>query len=186
LLGAANPFQLMSGKLLGSVASSLTTVSIYLAGGYFLARHYEYDDLLPLRILPLFLLFQVLAVVLISSIFLAIGAAANSLKEAQGLLVPVWLILLVPMFTWFNVVREPNGPFARGLSLFPPATPLVMTLRLTASGSVPVWECALGIFLVLVTTLFCVYAAARIFRIGMLAQGNTPTFTQLLRWAFAG
>jgi len=186
LLSSANPFQLMCGKLLGSVGGSLTVVAVYMTGGYFLARHFEVADLLPLHLLPWFLLFQVLAVLFFSSIFLAVGASVNQLKEAQALLLPVWLVMMIPMFVWFPVLQEPTGSLATGLSLFPPATPFLMVLRMAATQAIPLWQPLLGIAILTATTLLCVFAASRIFRIGILSQGKTPKLRELLRWAVRG
>ncbi len=186
LLGTANSFEIMFGKLLGGVAGSLTILAVYAGVGYLAAWHFEATDMIPFHILPLFLVFQVLAVMFVSSLFMAIGASANSLKEAQGLLLPVWLLIMSPLFTWINVVQDPTGTLALTLSFFPPATPMIMALRLAAMGQVPVWEVALAIVLVVITTLACVFAAARIFRIGMLSQGNTPSLMQLIRWGIFG
>ncbi|MBM3999465.1 MAG: ABC transporter permease [Planctomycetes bacterium] len=186
LLGTANAFEIMLGKLLGGVAGSITILVVYLCVGFLAARHFDVVDRIPFHILPMFLVFQILAVMFVSSIFMAIGASSNSLKEAQGLLMPVWLLIMVPFFTWMNVVREPTGSLAMGLSFFPPSAPMIMALRLAAMGEVPVWEVALSIAIVLAATYLCVVAAARVFRIAMLSQGNTPTFAQLIRWAVRG
>ncbi len=186
LLGSATPFQLMAGKLLGSVAGSFTVVAVYASGALGLAWHYDVLHLVPLRIVPWFLVFQVLAVLLFSSLFLAVGAAVNHIKEAQSMLMPVWLVIVIPMFVWFNVVRDPTGSFATWMSFVPPATPLLMVLRMAASSAVPIWQPLLGIVLLLGTTLLGVFAAGRVFRIGILTQGKTPKLSELLRWIAAG
>ena len=49
--------------------------------------------------------------VLYGSLFLAVGAACNELKEAQSLLTPMIILLVMPMMVWFNVVQEPLGAF---------------------------------------------------------------------------
>ena len=186
LLGSVNAFQLMAGKLLGGVAGSLTILATYAVGGYILASYYDVTHFVPLRIVPWFLVYQLLAVMLFGSIFMAIGAAVSQLKEAQGMLLPVWLVLVIPVFVWFQVVREPTSGFATWLSFVPPATPLLMVLRMSASTAIPIWQPILGIVVLLATTFLCVFAAARIFRIGILAQGKAPKPTELIRWAIHG
>ena len=123
---------------------------------------------------------------LFGSIFMAVGAAVNQAKEAQGMLLPVWLLLMLPMFVWLQVIREPTSGFATWVSFVPPATPLLMVLRMTASEAVPLWQPIAGIVVLLATTALCVLAAARIFRIGILAQGKAPKLSQLIRWAVYG
>jgi ABC-2 type transport system permease protein len=84
------------------------------------------------------------------------------------------------------VIREPTGGFATALSFVPPATPLLMVLRIAASAAVPLWQPALGAVLLMATTLLGIYAAGRVFRIAILAQGKTPSLVQLARWAVRG
>lgn len=186
LLGSVNSFGLMAGKLLGGVAASLTILATYAAGGYAAACYYDVAHLAPMRIVPWFLVYQLLAVMLFGSIFMAVGAAVNQAKEAQGMLLPVWLLLMLPMFVWLQVIREPTSGFATWVSFVPPATPLLMVLRMTASEAVPLWQPIAGIVVLLATTALCVLAAARIFRIGILAQGKAPKLSQLIRWAVYG
>jgi len=186
LLGSAHPFQLMLGKLLGGVGGSLTIVAVYGVGAYALAYSQGMADVVPLRVLPWFVVYQVLAVLLFGSIFMAVGAAVNQFKEAQGMLLPVWLIVMYPLFIWLQVVREPTSSFATWLSLVPPGSPLLMVLRIGASGAVPIWQPLLGIVLMVAFTLLIVAAAARVFRIAILAQGKTPSLAELLRWAARG
>ena len=44
----------------------------------------------------------------------------------------------------------------------------------------------LGVCLVLLTTTLCVYAAGRIFRVGILMQGKGANIGQVMKWVFRG
>lgn len=186
LLGSANPFQLMLGKLLGTVGGSMTVFLIYLAGGFFIARDRGWVENLPLELIPWFFVFQLLGVLFYASIFMAVGASVSQLKEASAMLMPVWMLLMLPIFIWLPIVQDPNGAIARGISLFPPATSTTMVLRLATGVSIPLWELLLATLLLVVSTALVVVLAGRIFRVGMLWQGKVPRFSELLRWAFSG
>lgn len=186
LLGAANPFELMAGKLLGDVAGSLTVVAIYITGGLVAAAYGGWMDFVPWHVLPWFLVVQIPAVLFYSSIFMAVGSAVRQLKDAQSMLLPVWLMLVCPLFVWLQIIREPNGAIATWLTFFPPATPLVLVMRLASESVIPLWQPLAAIALLLVCTLFCVFLAARIFRIGILWQGTSPKVSELVRWALTG
>ena len=55
-------------------------------------------------------------------------------------------------------------------------------LRKRHEGGGPI----LGICLVLLTTAVCVYAAGRIFRVGILMQGKGANVGQVVKWVFRG
>ena len=90
------------------------------------------------------------------------------------------------MFVWFSVVQQPTGSFAMWMSFVPPATAMLMVLRLAASPDIPLWQPAVGVLILLAATGLCVFAAGRIFRIAILAQGQLPKLKQLLRWIVTG
>ncbi|MFK7734755.1 MAG: ABC transporter permease [Pirellulaceae bacterium] len=186
LLGSANPFQLMSGKLLGSVAGSITIFSIYMVGIYYMVEQRGYLDDFPMHVLPWFIVFQILGVLFYAAIFLAVGACVSQLKEAQSMLLPVWMMLMSPMFIWFFIVQDPNGSISKWFSLFPPVTPTTMILRMSTGQSIPVWQPILGIILTSLATVAIVTLAGRIFRVGILWQGKTPKISEILRWGLTG
>jgi ABC-2 type transport system permease protein len=108
------------------------------------------------------------------------------MKDAQNLMMPVMLLIIFPLLIWFMILQEPNSAFAVGLSFVPTATPMLMILRMALSTNVPWWQPALGVVSVLATTLLVVWAAGRVFRIGILSQGKAPSFRELLRWIATG
>jgi ABC-2 type transport system permease protein len=186
LLGSVRPFQLMLGKLIGMTGVSLTMTAVYLAGLYWAARNYGFADYVGPELVAWFLVFQALASLMYGSLFIAVGAACTDLKETQTLMWPVLLLAMIPMFVLGNVLEEPNGPVATTLSFFPFATPSLMVARLGVPPGVPLWQPLAGMLVVIATTLLCVYAAGRIFRIGLLLQGKGADFGQLLRWVVRG
>ncbi|TPW10554.1 MAG: ABC-2 type transport system permease protein [bacterium] len=50
----------------------------------------------------------------------------------------------------------------------------------------PWWEIVLSIALVMVTIVGVVWAAARIFRIGILMYGKRPSLPEIIKWVKTG
>jgi ABC-2 type transport system permease protein len=186
LIGSVTPFELMMGKLLGSAAVSFLLALIYVVAGVFVARHYGYADAIHARDLAWFALFLAVSVMMFGSMFISIGAACTDLKDAQGMMGPAMMFLMLPWITWFAVLNAPESPMAIGLSLFPSATPFLMLLRIMLPPGPPLWQVALGVTLTTATAVGFTYAAGKIFRTGLLMQGKAATFGEMWRWVRAG
>jgi ABC-2 type transport system permease protein len=186
LLGSVRPFQLMLGKLIGMTGVSLTMTAVYLGGMYWAARYYEFAEYVSPELVAWFLVFQALASLMYGSLFIAVGAACTDLRETQTLMWPVLILAMIPMFVLGIVLQEPNGPVATVLSFFPFATPSLMMARLGVPPGVALWQPIAGAGVVIATTLLCVYAAGRIFRVGLLLQGKGADFAQMFRWIVRG
>ena len=184
LLGSVPPFQLMLGKLLGIVLVTLTISAVYLGGGLLVGSHFGL--VLPPALLAWFVVFLVLATLVYGSLFTAIGAAATDLKDTQALQMPATMLLTLPTLFLSAVLREPNGPVAVAASFFPFSAPLIMTARISASTGVPWWQPPVAATEVLALALACVWAAGRIFRIGLLMQGKGVRLRDLARWVVRG
>ncbi|MBI5800546.1 MAG: ABC transporter permease [Verrucomicrobia bacterium] len=185
LLASVSPFQLMLGKLFGTVLVSLTLSTIYLGGVSWMLWKFGQLGNVPGHLFAWFFLFQLLALLMFGSLFIAVGAACSEIRDAQNLMFPVMMVVMIPMLTWMAVLQSPASPFSRALSLFPPATPMIMFLRIAIPPGVPAWEIALGVLLTTLFMLGCVWASAKIFRIGILAQGQPPSIPRLIAWVFS-
>jgi len=187
LLSAVSPFELMTGKILGLAGISLTVMSLWSAAAigtaYYGAAHWWNITLeLPIGILPYFVIYFILGFLLFSSILAGIGSICNTLKEAQSLMMPISFIFILPMITWFNLVQNPDGLLARVLSFVPPLTPIIMTLRLAATPAPSFLEVLASIILLAVSVPVVLWAAAKIFRTGVLMYGKRPGLWEVLRW----
>ena len=83
------------------------------------------------------------------------------MKESQSAIMPAMVLAMIPFFVWINVVKEPNSTFAVIVSLFPPATPILMLIRQTVPPGIPLWQPIVGTVGVLITTAIFVFAAGR-------------------------
>ncbi|MFA6546338.1 MAG: ABC transporter permease [Limisphaerales bacterium] len=185
LISSVSPFQLMLGKLLGTVMVSLTLSTLYLVGVSWMLWKFGQLENVPGHLFAWFFLFQLLALLMFGSVFIAVGAACSEIRDAQNLMFPVMMLIMIPMLTWMAVLQSPASPFSRALSLFPPATPLIMFLRLAIPPGPAWWEVALGIVLTTLFMLGCVWASAKIFRIGILSQGQAPSIPKMIAWVFS-
>jgi ABC-2 type transport system permease protein len=186
LLGSARPFELMLGKLLGGAAVSLTTVALYLAGGSWLMGHLGYGALLRQELLAAVVVFQILGVIIYGSVFAAVGAACNDLKEAQSFLLPIMMVLILPLMIWFKILEEPTSGFATAMSFVPLWSPMLMPLRLAATQAIPLWQPVVAGLGSLLTAIAAAWAGGRVFRVGLLLQGKAPRLGQLIRWVVRG
>jgi ABC-2 type transport system permease protein len=113
----------------------------------------------------------------------AIGASCNSLKEAQNLMTPMMILLMLPLMAMVPVGKDPNGTLATVLSFIPPFTPFVMMNR--AAGPPAPWEYAVTTLLLVASVAVAFVAAAKVFRIGILMTGKPPKLGEIWRWIWA-
>jgi ABC-type Na+ efflux pump permease subunit len=186
VLGSIKPFEFMLAKLLGGIAVSLTSSTVYLIGGVIAIKYMGLEDYVPMHVLPWFFVYMLLAIIMFGAISAALGSTCSEAKDAQSLTFPSILPALIPMFIYFPVAKEPLSNFATWVSLIPPFTPLLMVLRLGTPESIPAWQPYVGLLGVLLFTLFFVWAGGRIFRVAILTQGTPPKLANMIRWAIRG
>jgi ABC-2 type transport system permease protein len=185
LIGSITPYELMMGKLLGSAALSVLLAAIYMTGGMLMARYYGYGDAIRLSDLGWVVVFLSMAVLMFGSIFLTIGAACSDLKDAQGMMAPAMLVLMLPWMTWFSIINAPESPVSVVLSLIPTSTPFLMLMRIGIPPGPPMWQVALGVALTAITSWAFVHAAGKVFRTGLLMQGKSATLGEMWKWVRA-
>jgi len=191
LLSSVSPIQLMAGKIVGIAGTGLTMVLSWVV--FFFAciklipvifgKGPDIDFSLIARdpiFIVSFLAYFILGYLLLSAILVGIGSVCNSLKEAQNLMAPVTIMLIVPLVAMVPISRDPNGTIAKFLSYIPPFTPFVMMNR--AAGPPTVMEYVLTTILLLVSIVFALWASAKVFRIGILMTGKPPKPREIFRW----
>jgi ABC-2 type transport system permease protein len=185
MLCTVNASELLAGKLFGLGAAGLTIVGAWITmgalfGGPVLALAQVH---VQSRILGLALVFFLLGYLFYGSIMTGIGAITNNMREAQQFAFLFTFMNFIPFYLMTSIVGRPDSGVALGLSMFPPMAPVAMMLRLSApSSAVPAWQIALSIALLAGAAWLALFVSARLFRIGLLMYGKTPTLPEILRW----
>jgi len=183
LLSAVSPMELMGGKILGQLAVGLLVLAVYMGLGLMALVSFALVGILdPWLILYLFVFF-LLAYVTIGAMMAAIGAAVNEMREAQGLMMPITLTIMIPWMLWLPISRDPNSAVATVLSFLPPVGSFVMMLRLASAAPPPWWQAVLGILAAAAGSAAALWFAAKVFRIGLLMYGKPPSLGVLIKWA---
>ncbi len=117
---------------------------------------------------------------LFSSLYAMFGSAANDSQEAQQLMMPLSVILILAFYTGFAAARNPEGAMAFWCSLIPFTSPVVMMVR--APFEVPIWELVVSVVLLFITAILMVKLAAKIYRVGILMYGKKVTFAEMFKW----
>ena len=184
LLAAVSPMELLAGKILGQLGSTAVMLAMYGLAGLAGLSALAMMDLVPVSSLVLMIAFALTAYLMIASMLTAVGSAVTNLQEAQALVGPVMLVLIVPLMLWLPISENPNGAFAVVCSFLPPISPFIMVLRATGTTEpVPGWQVALSLAVCAASSVGFLWLASRIFRVGILMQGKPPTPRELLRWA---
>jgi ABC-2 type transport system permease protein len=110
------------------------------------------------------------------------GSLVSSYQEATQWTALISFSALSPFFALSTILDQPRGAIAATISIFPWTAPVAMMMRLP-SGEVPAWQLALSMLLLLLSALFMLRLAARIFRVGLLLYGKTPNLPEILRWS---
>jgi ABC-type Na+ efflux pump permease subunit len=183
LLSALSPMQLKAGKILGQLGVGALLMLVYVGLGLWALLAFAVAGLLDPKLFGYMLIFFVLAYFMIGSLMAAIGAAVNEMREAQTLVMPVTMLVLIPYMLWLPITRNPNSTFSVIVSMLPPINCFTMMLRLTSSTPPPAWQVWLSIALGVAGVFGALWFASKVFRIGLLMYGKPPSLGTLVRWA---
>jgi ABC-type Na+ efflux pump permease subunit len=183
LLAAVSPLQLMAGKILGQLGVGLLVLLLYSGVGIASLLSFALFGLVDLHLLFYLLVFYLISYFVIGSLMAAVGAAVNELREAQTLMTPIMLLLMIPWILWLPITRNPSSLFSVVISFLPPVNSFAMLLRMTSTQPPPLWQVWLSISIGVGSAFAAVWFAAKVFRIGLLMYGKPPNLRTLARWA---
>ena len=191
LLSSVSPVQIMGGKILGITATGLFTILTWVASAFVAIKYLprllgattttDFSSIITdPAFMAGFVVYFVLGLLLYASILIGIGSVVNTIQEAQALMMPIMMTLMIPLLAMVPIGRDPNGTIARVLSFVPPFTPFVMMNR--AAGPPALWEYVLTTLVLLGAVVGALWASSKVFRIGILMTGKPPKAREIFQW----
>ncbi|MGH7612757.1 MAG: ABC transporter permease [Gemmatimonadales bacterium] len=197
LVSTLRPFELMLGKVIGVGAVGIVQLTVWLLSVKIIAgqqsRLASFTELngggtTPFQLpqvstatMAVFVTYFLLGYFLYAAIFAAVGAISGSEQEARQAQTPVSLLLMVPYFSIFTILNDPNSSFATWLTFIPFWSPIAGPVRWSAS-EIPVRDLVASLVVLTASVLAVTWLAARVYRVGILMTGKRPGFLEVMRW----
>jgi len=175
LLSSASATEILTGKVLGVALLTLTVMAVWGGIGAFgllsAAPQTAIDVgqvLLHEGLVFYFIAYMVGGYLMYAVLFAAIGAFCETPRDAQTLMGPIMMILVVPILVMQMALTSPDAPVVKVLSWIPFFTPFLMSAR--APSDPPLIEIVLTLIGMFATAAFMVWIAGRAFRAGALSD----------------
>jgi len=193
MLSSSRHHEILTGKLLGVAAVSFTLLMVWggisLGGGVAAqqaaaAADMPIGDILGAVLDPGLLLpalgYFVIGYFMYGAVFLAVGSLCDTLQDAQTLMSPIMLVMMVPLFLVMVAADSPDSPIVTFASWVPFWTPFIMLARLPQEPSQVEILTTTG--LMIGTAILVIWGAGTLFRMGALNQANQETVKNWFRF----
>ncbi|MAD58573.1 MAG: ABC transporter permease [Porticoccus sp.] len=128
----------------------------------------------------IFLIYFLGGFFLYGAFFAAIGSAVDNLQDANQFTLPISLPIIASLMFMGIVLNNPEGNASFFLSMFPLTSPILMMARL--AFGVPDWQLILSIMVLIISVVFALWFAGRIYRVGILTSGSKITYKLIWKW----
>jgi len=123
-----------------------------------------------------------LGYIMYGMIFMALGSLCDTIQEAQTLLSPMMILLMLPMFAIFIAFQDPGSPVVDIAAWIPLFTPFLLILRMPHDP--PMWEVLAQMGLMLVTMLAVLWGSVRVYRAGAVNGASVGDLGKMLKGMF--
>lgn len=183
LISTIQPWQLLLGKVAGLGLVGLTQLVIIAVAGLVTAAAAGVLTVsgAAIGVLLWSVLWFVVGFFLYATIFAAVGSLVSRQEDAQSVLTPVTLTMMVGVVVGLNVMlSDPHGAASVALSLVPLYSPILMPGRI-AAGGVAGWEIGLALVLTTATVGAGIWLGGRVYRNAVLRTGSRVRLADALR-----
>jgi len=180
LLASTRFSEIFFGKLLGVAALTLASLLPWIilgVGGFFMAMQFGDGAIaaglaaaISAKMLMFLVIFFVLGYVFYGSMFIALGALAESMQDASTLMTPMVLLLTACIMVVPIGIAYPDSSLLAAAQWFPFSAPFAALIRLPSDP--PLWETLGSVAVLIASSVLVVWFSARLFQHGVLSGGG--------------
>ncbi|MEJ5273143.1 MAG: ABC transporter permease [Spirochaetota bacterium] len=187
LLSSAKPIEFLYGKILGQAFAALLQYTIWALMGIIFFKylgpifHLNIPFTIKTEYFLYLILYFILGFFLYSAGFAIIGSASDDEQNLGQLSWPLIIFLMIPIVMISPIVMNSESSFVKFMSFFPMTSPIVMFIRIVVATPSFI-EIAISIVLLVITIVFFILIASKVFPIGLLMSGRKFTFKDIKTW----
>lgn len=197
IVNAANPRDLLAGKVLGVLGAGLCMiVPMLLVGAIGFSQNPRLADALDVSLpatminfdfeavsvktVVFFLIYFLLGFLLFGALYAAVGSMVSRQEEVSQVVGPIMMVVILAFFGGISSLAVPDSSFVKVLMYVPLSSPFVAIPRILL-GTPSVVEIVSSIVILAVAAVLAMWLAGRIYRVGILHYGQRLKFITLLR-----
>ena len=192
LITSANPTSMMFGKVIAScLAGFIQIVAIFGSALIFynINKSYWGDNEIiksifniPLELLIYMLVFFILGFLIYAFMYGAVGSMASKLEDINTSVMPITMLFVVAFVVVMNSLSsgDVDNTIIKVCSYIPFTSPMSMFTRI-AMSTVPWYEIATSIAVLIGSTIGIGVLSAKIYRVGVLLYGTPPKMSAIIK-----
>jgi ABC-2 type transport system permease protein len=193
LVASVNPSVLLSGKILASATLGCVQLVAWIATATLLGGGGSSTDsgdatglfslasaldVITPGLVVAFLVFFVIGLLQLSTLFAAGASLVNRTEDLGGLALPLILPIIAAFVVALAALDAPDTLLVVVMSYVPLLSPFVMFARIAVSN-VPLWQVGLSLVINVVALYAIAIFAGKVYRVGMLLYGRAPSLAQM-------
>ncbi|HEY50054.1 MAG TPA: ABC transporter permease [Dehalococcoidia bacterium] len=186
LLSSVSSSQLLVGKVLGLGTAGLLQIAVWFIAIWIFIRiasvniPFLSELSITASVFAWGIVYFILGYLLFAAYYAAVGSLCSTAKEAHSLSGIIVLPAMLPLWLNFFIIGNPEGAFARALTLFPLSAPIAAMMRISRD-SLAAWEIALSIIILVASAILTIWIASKLFRVFLLMYGKKPGLREIVR-----
>lgn len=192
LITSAKPTSMMFGKVVAScIAGLVQIVAVFGCALFFFQLNKAYwsgNEIvasifgMPVDLFVYMLIFFVLGFFIYAFMFGAVGSTVSKLEDINTAVMPITLLFIIGFFVVISSMasRDIDTVLLKICSYIPFTSPMAMFTRI-AMSTVPFYEIAISIAILIGSVIGVGVISAKIYRVGVLLYGTTPKIGSILK-----